>query len=65
MHLLQLRNRPLRLLQFGVGRIGAIAERLTQKTTCRTNDMRNMIQGVALMAAVGAQMLTFYSVLFA
>jgi hypothetical protein len=27
--------------------------------------MRNTVQGVALMVAVGAQMLTFYSVLFA
>ncbi|BAI95605.1 hypothetical protein SJA_C1-07710 [Sphingobium indicum UT26S] len=32
---------------------------------CRTNDMRHTVQGVALMVAVGAQMLTFYSVLFA
>ncbi|AMK24627.1 hypothetical protein K426_18485 [Sphingobium sp. TKS] len=27
--------------------------------------MRHTVQGVALMVAVGAQMLTFYSVLFA
>lgn len=28
-------------------------------------NMRHTVQGVALMVAVGAQMLTFYSVLFA
>jgi hypothetical protein len=36
-----------------------------QNKNCRKRNMRHTMQGVALMVAVGAQMLTFYSVLFA
>ncbi|AMK16896.1 hypothetical protein K663_02535 [Sphingobium sp. MI1205] len=37
----------------------------THNKNCRKRNMRHTFQGVALMVAVGAQMLTFYSVLFA
>jgi hypothetical protein len=65
LHLLQSVRRALRLLQQHDARIGPVHPDRVAMNEHMELLMRQAFQGAALVVAVGVQMLTFYSVLYA
>jgi|UPI0003F819DF hypothetical protein len=62
---MQSASRALRLLQWHDGRRGAFRPSRAGYDCNDGADMRQIFQGAVLAVAVGVQMVTFYSVLYA